>query len=72
MTSKLTPKEQQIFNSFGILSEFKSSTWSPRPWGRCINPRYKQSSRVKVYTEEEIFVYQMKQIKQQGGISWQI
>ena len=68
----MTPKEKQIVNSYGILDEFNCSNWSPRPWGRCINPRYKRSSKVKVYTEEEIFVYRMKQIKQTGGISWQI
>ena len=63
MTDDLTTTEKQIFNSFQITKEFRSSTWSPRPWGMCIEPRYNRRGRVKIYTEEEIILYRMKQMK---------
>jgi len=56
-------RELQINNTFQIAEDFSGGICPPRPWKQNNPPRFNQPGKVKVYTEEEIFLYQLKQMK---------
>ena len=61
MTKK--KKELQINNTFQIKEDFKKTLFFFHSWRRNNLSKFNQPSKVKIYTSEEIIVYQMKQLK---------
>ena len=56
-------KECQINNTFQIVEDFERSIYFLPSWRRNNPPQFNQPGKVKIYTPEEIIVYQMKQLK---------
>jgi hypothetical protein len=57
-------KERQINNSFQIVEEFTKNPcgpFVPRSWKMNNLVKYNQHGPVKIYTEEEIFLYKIRQ-----------
>ena len=56
-------KEREINNTYQIVEDFKPGFCPPRPWKRNNVAIRNRPGKVKVYTEKEIFLYMIKNIK---------